>query len=82
MKTQRLELTEAQAMDFQMVKERGYPKELSASTEAVLQEVAVGLCISKQSLMWAYADGLCDDDSGWKRLREKLLSKPVKLVKE
>lgn len=56
-----------------------YPP-LTAEEKRVLKVVAEGICVSQYAIQWAYYEGLRGDDKGWKRIREKLLSKPVKLI--
>lgn len=79
--TNRLYLDEAQELGFDLVKDRGYPK-LDDAEKAILGNVAQGLCVSFAALAWAYDDAARGDDSGWKRLRERLLSRPVRVIKD
>lgn len=57
----------------------GYPA-LTEDVRKVLNVVAEGLCISQARLQWAYSDGLANDNDGWTRLREHLMSKPVRMI--
>lgn len=78
-KTGDLYLDERLSDDLWIKGRAAYP-DLTFETHGVLVTIAAALCVSQSSLMWAYADGLKGDDSGWKRLRERLLSKPVKMI--
>ena len=79
-KTQPLDLDFCQREDLPRIPyEAPYPP-LNKAERTVLDTVAEGLCISKSSLYWAYYDPQLGER--WKRLRQRLLSPKVSVVKE
>lgn len=80
MKTKPLYLDERQAAGMVLDEpERDYPRLLPLERR-VCDIVAENLFLSKSSVQWAAFDSLTKgDDSGWKKIREKLMGRPVKL---
>jgi hypothetical protein len=56
-----------------------YP-ELSAEERRVLKVVARIICCSQARIQWSYYDYMRGDDRRAKKLRERLMSKPVRAI--
>lgn len=77
--TKELFLDERLSDDLWVKGRAAYPH-LTPEQHLILKEVAEQLCVSQAKLEWAFYDGAHGDDSGWKRLRKRLMSPPVKMI--
>ena len=77
--TARLFLDEAQALGVEGRESESYPP-LSKEERRILQIVAENLFISVSSLCWSYYDAQRGGSDGFKRIRDRLLSPPVRMI--
>lgn len=76
-KTNPLFLDERQAAGMAIDTERAPYPTLKTEEHVVLRVVSQQLFLSHSSVEWAYFNSKSGDNSGWKKIRERLMGKPV-----
>ena len=79
MDTAPLFLDEALQLGVKAVVGAPYPP-MTSQERFTLEDCAAGLCLSLSSLAWAWHQGRKGNDDGWRRIRRRLLSKPVAAI--